>query len=105
MSQLDREGMHPDTPDVPALQRRVLLAGLATILLFFASAGLVSTIGVSTAWLLLAVVVIYVAVTRPLMQPVFAAIKLRRRLAYQAFLEHRERGDMDGLEQKEHGDG
>lgn len=89
--------MHPDTPDPGALQRRVLLAGLATVLLFFASTYLVSVLGVTSAWLLLAIVVIYVLVTRPLMAPVTAAIKLRRRLAYQSFLEQREHTrDSDG---------
>jgi hypothetical protein len=82
--------LHPDTPDVPALQRRVLLAALVTALLFFAATGVITSLGQSTVWLLPAMVIIWFGVTRPLMAPVMAAIKLRRRLAYQAFLDQRE---------------
>lgn len=89
------EDLHPDTPDVPALQRRVLLAGLITLLLFFASAGVISTVGAGTVWLLPAVLVIYLLVTRPMMAPVFAAIRLRRRLAYRAYLEQKDDGEHD----------
>lgn len=81
--------LHPDTPDVGALRRRVLLAGVATFALFLAASGLVSALEVSSLWLLLAVAVVYVLVTRPLMQPVYDALRLRRRLAYQAFLDMR----------------
>lgn len=76
-------------PDPAALRRRVLLTGLLTLALFLAAAYTVASLGVSDAWLLLAVVVIYVVVVRPLMHPVREASKLRRRLAYQAFLESR----------------
>lgn len=86
------EDLHPDTPDVPALQRRVLLAAAATLLLFFASAGVIATVGASNVFLLPAVLVIYLLVTRPLMAPVTAAIRLRRRLAFQAYLDMKEEG-------------
>ena len=74
-------------PDPAALRRRVLLTGLLSLALFIAAAYVVASAGVSDAWLLLAMVVLYVSVVRPLMRPVRDASKLRRRLAYQAFLE------------------
>ena len=74
-------------PDPVALRRRVLLTGVLTLALFVTAAYVVASAGVSDAWLLLAVVVLYVAVVRPLMQPVRDASRLRRSLAYQAFLE------------------
>jgi hypothetical protein len=74
-------------PDPVALRRRVLLTGVLTLALFLAAAYTVASAGVSDAWLLLAVVVIYVVVVRPLMQPVRDASRLRRSLAYQAFLD------------------
>ena len=77
---------HP-VPDPAALRRRVLLTGLLTLFLFIAAAYTVASAGVSDAWLLLAVVVIYVVVVRPLMRPVRDASRLRRSLAYQAFLD------------------
>jgi hypothetical protein len=74
-------------PDPVALRRRVLLTGVLTLALFIAAAYVVASTGASDAWLLLAFVVLYVVVVRPLMAPVRAASKLRRSLAYQAFLE------------------
>ena len=74
-------------PDPVALRRRVLLTGVLTLALFVTAAYVVASAGVSDAWLLLAVVVLYVAVVRPLMQPVRDASRLRRSLAYQAFLD------------------
>jgi hypothetical protein len=74
-------------PDPAALRRRVLLTGLLTFALFLAAAYTVAAAGVSDAWLLLAVVVLYVVVVRPLMRPVRDASRLRRSLAYQAFLD------------------
>jgi hypothetical protein len=76
-------------PDPAALRRRVLLTGLLTLALFLASAYVVAMAGLSDAWLLLAVVVLYVLVVRPLMRPVRDASRLRRSLAYQAFLDSR----------------
>ena len=77
----------PVAPDPAALRRRVLLTGLLSLALFIVAAYVVASAGVSDAWLLLAMVVLYVTVIRPLMRPVRDASKLRRRLAYQAFLE------------------
>ncbi len=87
--------MHPDdegpaVPDPMALRRRVLLTGVVSLLLFFVIAYAVASAGVSDIWLLLAMVVAYVVVIRPLMRPVRTASSLRRRLAYQAFLDGRE---------------
>jgi hypothetical protein len=65
----------------------VLLTGVLTLALFLVAAYLVASAGVGDAWLLLAVVVIYVVVVRPLMRPVREASRLRRSLAYQAFLD------------------
>jgi hypothetical protein len=80
----------PLPPDPAALRRRVLLTGLLSLALFITAAYVVASAGVSDAWLLLAVVVLYGTVIRPLMRPVRDASRLRRRLAYQAFLDSRE---------------
>lgn len=80
-----------DAPDPAALRRRVLLTGVVTFALFLALAYLVASVGASDWWLLLAMAVAYVVVVRPLMRPVREASKLRRRLAYQAFLDSRDR--------------
>ena len=80
-------------PDPVALRRRVLLTGVLTLALFVTAAYVVASAGVSDAWLLLAVVVLYVAVVRPLMQPVRDASRLRRSLAYQAFLDSKKDQD------------
>jgi hypothetical protein len=77
-------------PDPVALRRRVLLTGLLTLALFVAAAYVVASVGAGDGWLLLAVVVLYVAVVRPLMRPVRDASRLRRSLAYQAFLDSKE---------------
>ena len=79
-----------DAPDPTALRRRVLLTGLVSFGLFLVLAYLVASAGVSDWWLLLAMAVAYVIVIRPLMRPVREASKLRRRLAYQAFLDSRD---------------
>jgi hypothetical protein len=79
-------------PDPVALRRRVLLTGVLTLLLFLVAGYVVAAAGASDGWLLLAVVVIYVAVVRPLMRPVRDASKLRRSLAYQAFLDGKKDG-------------
>ena len=79
----------PPVPDPAALRRRVLLTGVASMALYLVLAYLVFLAGVSDWWLLLAMAVVYVLVIRPLMRPVREASKLRRRLAYQAFLDSR----------------
>ncbi|MCW2680969.1 MAG: hypothetical protein JWM62_2370 [Frankiales bacterium] len=85
--------MHPDAPDPVALQRRVLLAAAAT-LVSFVVLGYVLTAIEAPPWLLLpGMLLVLVLVVRPLMAPVLAASRLRRRLAYQAFLDSKdERG-------------
>ena len=80
----------PTAPDPVALRRRVLLTGVLSLALFLVAAYVVASAGAGDAWLLLAVVVIYVTVIRPLMAPVRDASRLRRRLAYQAFLDAKE---------------
>ena len=91
---LDKAGLadHDDRPvvDMAGLRRRVLAAGVVTLGLFVSIAYLLTTLGVNDGYVLLAVVLIYVLVTRPLMKPVREMTKLRRRLAYQAFLEGQE---------------
>ena len=77
-------------PDPVALRRRVLLTGVLSLALFFVAAYVVASVGAGDAWLLLAVVVLYVVVVRPLMRPVRDASRLRRSLAYQAFLDAKE---------------
>ncbi len=85
--------MHPETPDPLALRRRVLLAAAVTLVSFFVIGYVVTAMG-APPWLLLpGLLLVLVLVVRPLMTPVIAANRLRRRLAYQAFLESRgERG-------------
>jgi hypothetical protein len=84
----------PDqAPDPVALRRRVLLTGLVSLALFLVLAYLVASASASDWWLLLGMAVVYVVVIRPLMRPVREASRLRRRLAYQAFREGRERDD------------
>ena len=76
-----------NVPNTFSLRRRVLLAGLLSLVLFFAIAWTVAWLEVSDAWLVVGVVLLYLCVTRPLMHPVREAVKLRRRLAYQAWLD------------------
>ena len=81
--------MHPEAPDPAALRRRVLLAGVVTLGSFFVLGYVVTAVG-APPWLLLpALLLVLVLVVRPLMAPVVAANRLRRRLAYQAFLQSR----------------
>jgi hypothetical protein len=78
-------------PDTYALRRRVLLTGVVAVGLWLATSYLVYWLGVSDAWVLVALALIYVTVIRPLLRPVRDAVKLRRRLAYQAYLDERGR--------------
>ena len=76
-------------PDPMALRRRVLLAALVTLVAFFVLGYAVTAVG-GPPWLLLpGLLLVLVLVVVPLMRPVLAANRLRRRLAYQAFLETR----------------
>ena len=80
----------PAVPDPLALRRRVLAAAAVTLLSFFGLGYVVTAVG-APAWLLLpALLIVLVLVVRPLMAPVLAANRLRRRLAYQAFLDSRD---------------
>lgn len=81
----------PVVPDTNALKRRVLWVGALTVVLWFALAWTIAWLGVSDAWLLIGTVLLYLVVTRPLMAPVRDAIRLRRRLAYQAWLDDKDR--------------
>jgi hypothetical protein len=81
----------PGVPDTNALKRRVLGAGLLTLVLWLALAWTIAWLDVSDAWLLIGTVLLYLVVTRPLMAPVRDAIRLRRRLAYQAWLDEKHR--------------
>ncbi len=74
-------------PDTYALRRRVLFVGVISLLLFFTTAYSIVWLGVSDAWLLIAMALEYLLIIRPLMQPVRDAIALRRRLAYNAWLD------------------
>ncbi len=75
--------------DTYALRRRVLLTGVVCLVLFLAIAYSIVWLGVSDAWLVLSLGVLYVAVARPMLRPVRKAVALRRRLAYDAFLDER----------------
>jgi len=72
------------------LRRRVVLTGLLVVPLFFAVSYAIVWLDVSDAWLLVAMALIYLLVIRPMMRPVREAIKLRRRLAYAAWLAERD---------------
>lgn len=74
-------------PDPSALRRRVLLTGVVTFGLFLVLAFAVASAELSDWWLLVGMAAVYGAVIRPLMRPVREASKLRRSLAYQAFLD------------------
>lgn len=74
-------------PDVNALKRRVLLVGLVSLVLFFVSGFVVAWLDVDQGWFLIVLALEYLLVVRPLMRPVRDAVKLRRRLAYQAWLD------------------
>ena len=76
--------------DTYALRRRVLLAGVVTFTAFLGVAWLLFQLQVSDAWLLVSMVPLYLLVMRPMMRPVRDAIALRRRLAYQSWLDDRE---------------
>jgi len=76
-------------PDTYALRRRVLLVGVVAMLLFLVTAYTIAWLEVDDAWLLIAMVILYLAVIRPLMRPVRDALRLRRRLAYEAWLQER----------------
>jgi hypothetical protein len=65
----------------------VLWTGLLALVLFFATGSFIAWLDVAGAWFLIALVLEYLLIVRPLMRPVRDAVKLRRRLAYQAWLD------------------
>jgi hypothetical protein len=85
--------MHPGpaAPDPAALRRRVLLSGVVTFAAFLVVAFAVASAGLADWWLIIAMVAVYGVVVRPMMKPVRDASRLRRSLAYQAFLESKDR--------------
>jgi hypothetical protein len=92
VSALDGRGLDdPGIPDIAALRRRVLLTGALTLGLFLVAGYVVATVGASSGWVLVVMALVWVTVTRPLMRPVREVTRLRRRLAYQAWLEQRDR--------------
>ncbi len=80
----------PAAPDPAALRRRVLLTGLISFPLFVVVAFVIASAGLPDWFLLVGVAAVYVAVIRPMMQPVRDASRLRRSLAYQAFLDSKD---------------
>lgn len=76
--------------DTYALRRRVLLTGVVCLVLFLAIAYCIAWLQISDAWLVLSLGLLYVAVARPMLRPVREAVALRRRLAYDAFLDERD---------------
>jgi type IV secretory pathway TrbD component len=90
----------PATLDVAALRRRVLLTGLLTLLLFLVAGYVLTALEASGLWLLPVMLLVWVAVVRPLMAPVRAATKLRRALAFQAFLDARADGELGAEERR-----
>ncbi|MFN2537146.1 MAG: hypothetical protein ABR549_03210 [Mycobacteriales bacterium] len=84
-------------PDTYALRRRVLLTALMTVLVFLPFAAFVAWLngpGDDNTWdglIIPGLIAIYFGVTRPMLRPVREAIRLRRRLAYSAYLAEKER--------------
>ena len=78
-------------PDTYALRRRVLLTGLVGLLAFLAIGWLVAWLEVADAWLLIGMALVYLLVMRPMLRPVRDAVRLRRRLAYSAYLEEKQK--------------
>ncbi len=79
-------------PDTYALRRRVLLTAVVAMALFLAIGWVIAWLEVDEAWLLICMALLYLLVVRPMLKPVRDAIKLRRRLAYSAYLAEKERG-------------
>jgi hypothetical protein len=80
----------PAVPDPTALRRRILITAVASLALYLAVAFTIASAGLPDWWLLVAMGAVYGLVIRPMMQPVRDASRLRRSLAYQAFLEHKD---------------
>ncbi len=80
-------GDEPPVLDTFALRRRVLLTGALSLGLYLVYGYVLAALEASQLWVLPGIVILYVVVVRPLMRPVRDAVRLRRRLAYQAFLD------------------
>jgi len=89
MNELPVPDQDPSLLDVASLQRRVLLTGLVTMVLFLAAGVALSSLELPGWYVLPIAVLLYAFVVRPMMQPVRDAVRLRRDLAYQAFLDQR----------------
>ena len=76
--------------DSAVLRRRVLAVGLVSMVAFFAISITITSTGLPNWLVLPAVVLLYLLAIRPLMAPVHEAIRLRRAVAYQAFLAERQ---------------
>ena len=87
--------LHPATPDVAALKRRVLLTGVLTLVAWVAAVVVLDALGLGPFFAVLAAVLVYLLVVRPLMRPVRDAVRLRRQLAYAAWLDNRDDADGD----------
>jgi hypothetical protein len=87
--------LHPGTPDVGGLRRRVLLTGVLALAAWFGALVILDALGLGPWFAVLAAVILHVVLIRPLMRPVREAIALRRRLAFQAWLDSRD-DDGDG---------
>ena len=90
--QPDAHGGDAPVLDVLALRRRVLVAGVLALLLLLTAGYVLTALDASGLWLLPVMVLGWVLVVRPLMAPVRAATRLRRDLAFQAFLAGRADG-------------
>ena len=87
---MSSDDLHPEAPDVGALQRRVLLTGVLALVVWVAAVVVLDALGLGPLFAVAAAALVYLLVVRPLMRPVRDALALRRRLAYQAWLEQRE---------------
>ena len=85
----EREPLPLGVPDTYALRRRVLLTALIGFVLYVLVTYTVTVLDISQAWVLVGLALAYLLAIRPLMRPVRDAIKLRRRLAYEAWLADR----------------
>ena len=89
MTGLPGHDQDPPLLDVTTLQRRVLLTGVVTMVLFLVAGVALSSLELPGWYVLPIAVLLYAFVVRPMMQPVRNAVRLRRDLAYQAFLDQR----------------
>jgi hypothetical protein len=83
------DDLHPQTPDVAALRRRVLVTAVLALLAWVTALVVLDALRLGPWSALLAAAVIYLVLVRPMMSPVRDAVRLRRRLAYQAWLDSR----------------